>query len=254
MKCKKIITHDGLFHADEVMAIALVHEMFTGIPVERTRTISTDDMLNFDVWIIDVGGKYDPYFKLFDHHHDADLPASCVLILNYLWMNDVISIELYNELNSAFDVISEIDKGSPAIFNGFQFNSLIKSFNSLDNGFQLSLDVCSNYIKCAIDSVNKTEQSQIIWNNGKIVSEKIMVCDAFPIHWKRYDTDIQYLIYPNSGKCNLLSKDSVLYPIKATGEEEFIHNAKFLAVFSSKEKAIDCALTSVLMQNLKPKS
>ena len=246
MEIKKIITHDGIFHADEVMAIALIHEFVDGgIPVERTRTISTEDMEDPNVWVIDVGGEYNPSLGLFDHHHDDSLEASCVLIATHLFLENIYNDDMFLELRDTMHVISEIDTGGYTQYNGFQFNSLIKMFNSLDNGWQLALDTCRNYIKCLKDNVDKIEQSRRIWDEGERISMHIKYCHEFPIHWKRYDDSaVMYLIYPNKGKFNLLSKDSKDFPICSSGDEEFLHNAKFLAVFSSKEDAIRCARLS----------
>jgi uncharacterized UPF0160 family protein len=243
---KKIITHDGLFHADEVMAIALIMEFYGNIPVERTRNISQEDVDDPNVWIIDVNGQYNPSKGLFDHHHDESLSASCVLILDHLYMNKTISMELMTELSDNFVVISNIDKGGFIPYNGFQFNSLIKGFNSLPDGFNVAIDVCRNYIKCAMDNVAKMGESLSIWSKGWTVNNVIKCCSAFPIHWKRYPGTIRFLVYPNNGKYNVISVDSVKHPVISNGREEFLHNSKFLAVFKTEQDALDCALKSIV--------
>lgn len=57
-----IVTHDGVFHADEVLAVAMlaVERALDNFVVIRTRTIPTN--LSAQDWVIDVGGG--PY----DHH------------------------------------------------------------------------------------------------------------------------------------------------------------------------------------------
>lgn len=243
---KKIITHDGLFHADEVLAIALIKEIYGDISVERTRNISTEDFDNPEIWIVDVGGVYNPELSCFDHHHDASLDASCMIVLEHLLTIDKVSNELFLELQNSFKVVSDIDKGGPSMYSGFQFNTLIKMMNPLENGFYIALDICKNVIKSCIDNVENIEKSLRIWNEGEQISMYIKYCTEFPIHWKRYeDSSVSYLIYPNKGKFNVLSINSNEFPIYSTGEEEFLHNGKFLAVFSSKEAAIRCAQMSM---------
>lgn len=243
---KKIITHDGLFHADEVMAIALIYETIGEIPVERTRNISAEDKDDVDVWIIDVGGEYIPSEGLFDHHQDETLEASCSLILHKLWVTDVISTDLYEELLPSFQVVSNIDRSGPTIYNGWQVNSLIKSLNSFDGGFDMALDMCRLHIQACKDSVAKIAESREIWDNGTSISLFIRWCDKFPIHWKRYkDAGEMFLIYPNKGKYNVLSRDSALYPIYPSENQEFLHNERFLAVFPTREDAERCAQLSV---------
>lgn len=242
-KPKKIITHDGQFHCDEVLAIALIHEMIGNVPVERTRTISQEDKDDPEVWIIDVGGEFDPFRGLFDHHHDPELSASCVLILNYLMYVDVVDIHLHAELENNFRVVSDIDTNGPSIYTGWQVNSLIKSFNSFNGGFEMALDVCRLYIQYAKDTVEKMHSSQKIWDNAENISAYIKYVEEFPIHWKRYE-EHPFLIYKDGDKYKVLSRDSNWFPIIGTGKEEFLHNAKFIAVFSNKEDAVECAQRS----------
>ena len=240
----KIITHDGIFHADDVMSVALMLECIRPkIQVERTRNISPDEFSNPDIWIIDVGRQYNRALNNYDHHQDKTLPASCILILNQMHSMEYISIELYRTLFDALVEISEIDCNGPIGKNGFQFNSLIKSFNNLEDGFDKALWVCRNYIKSCKADVEKTEQSLKIWNEGESVSCYIKVCSEFPAHWKRYEQH-PLLIFPNEGKWTLISANSDHFPIWATGKELFIHSNKFLAVFETKADAIECAQAS----------
>ena len=242
----RIITHDGIFHADEVFAIALLHEVIGNCPIERTRNISIEDYENKDVWIVDVGGIYDVEKNLFDHHHDKFLPASCTLVLNELMSRHLITMHLYEELYKNFQTISTIDCNGFNQMNGFQVNSLVKSFNSLPDGFNIAVELAKCYIRAAIDTVNKIAESEEIWERGEDISRYIKLCDAFPIHWKRYN-DHMFLIYPNNGKWNLLSIDSEDFPIVSNGAHEFLHNEKFIAVFPKKEDAIASAQLSAMI-------
>lgn len=237
---KRIITHNGIFHADEVLAIALIHETIAVIPVERTRNISTEDINDPETWVIDVGGVLDDVVNNYDHHQDADLPASCMLVLSQLYKRNIISYELFNELVDDFSHVSLIDTKGPTSETGFSFNSFIKSFNSFDNGFELALDVARKYVRSRIITADKTVESRTIWDKGEKISMFIRVCDAFPIHWKRYEEQ-QFLIYPHENKWNLLSINSEDFPLYSTGDEEFMHKNRFLAVFKDKQDAINCA-------------
>lgn len=63
----KIVTHNGVFHADDVFAVAALqlHLGKDSVQVVRTRdeaVIATGD------WVVDVGGLYDPAARRFDHH------------------------------------------------------------------------------------------------------------------------------------------------------------------------------------------
>ncbi len=67
-----IITHGGTAHQDEVLAIMLLladrrgsQNQFTSI--ER-REPTAQELNDPDVWVIDVGGRYEPSLHNFDHH------------------------------------------------------------------------------------------------------------------------------------------------------------------------------------------
>lgn len=60
-------THDGVFHADEVMAIAIIRLFLNTAEIEVTRTRDVLVLKDME-YVIDVGGKYEPEQNRFDHH------------------------------------------------------------------------------------------------------------------------------------------------------------------------------------------
>jgi len=167
---RKVITHNGIFHADDVMSIALIKEQVNEIPVERTRNISIEDINDPEVWVVDVGGEFNHELNNYDHHQSKELDASCILVLKALTYEGLIGRELYEELESSFEAISFIDRNGPASMNGFQFNTLIKSFNALENGFDIAVNVCRKYIQSCKATVQKSVESQEIWDRGEKIS------------------------------------------------------------------------------------
>jgi uncharacterized UPF0160 family protein len=69
---KKIIVHDGQFHADDVFATATIQLILTGrgdeSEVIRTRD---EEVIGGGDYVLDVGGIYDPETFRFDHHQDT---------------------------------------------------------------------------------------------------------------------------------------------------------------------------------------
>lgn len=67
---KKIVTHNGGFHADEVFAIAALqlHLGIENVEIIRTREQSLIDSAD---WVVDVGGVYDATKLRFDHHQNG---------------------------------------------------------------------------------------------------------------------------------------------------------------------------------------
>ena len=245
---KKVIVHDGLFHADDVLSVALIHRFLGEVEVERKRTITPEEMDDPDVWVVDVGGCHNPETSCFDHHHDRNLPASCVLVLYRLLEIKAVRFEFCEEIKEAVTAISDIDRNGLSEFNGFQVNSLINSFNNIKDGFNYAIGVMGTFIESVMDTVNKIEESRILWDNGEQVNEGIKICTSYPIKWKEYE-DSKFLIVPEKGDWKLLSKDSALYPIATNGKEKFLHAGKFIAVFLTKEDAIASAINSVNIKN-----
>lgn len=67
----RIGTHNGTFHADELVACAIIDMLHGPVHLVRTRSLELLDSCDL---VIDVGGKYDG-IKHFDHHQ-ADFQAS----------------------------------------------------------------------------------------------------------------------------------------------------------------------------------
>lgn len=65
MNEKKIVTHNGNFHADDVFSIAALKSIFTSIKLIRTRDVEL--IAKADI-VVDVGGEHDAETDRFDHH------------------------------------------------------------------------------------------------------------------------------------------------------------------------------------------
>jgi uncharacterized UPF0160 family protein len=67
---KKVITHNGGFHADDVFGVATLQLHFGVENVEVIRTRDEAIIATGDV-VLDVGGIYDPEGQRFDHHQNG---------------------------------------------------------------------------------------------------------------------------------------------------------------------------------------
>lgn len=67
---KKVITHNGSFHADDVFGVATLQLHFGVENVEVIRTRDEAVIASGDV-VLDVGGIYDPERQRFDHHQNG---------------------------------------------------------------------------------------------------------------------------------------------------------------------------------------
>lgn len=248
----KIITHSGIFHSDELFAIALLKKVYgKHISIERTRTISEKDLENPEIWVLDVGGQYNPTLKNFDHHQDESLSSTNILILNHLFSEKLINEEVFKYLYPQFEVISTIDKNGEKEFNGWQVNALIRSMNYIPRGWQTAEKIAYGFIESAYTSYEEGLHSKKIWKSRKVINKHISFTKKFPIYWKRYK-EATFLVFKDDleGKYKLLTINFERYPLHETGKEVFIHNEKFLAIYNSYDEAIEAAQHSLKCNNI----
>ena len=75
----QVVTHDGIFHADELLACAALSVAYgrDNLAIIRTRDSKVLEIATQkkDTWVIDVGNSYDPSLLNFDHHiRDFNVP------------------------------------------------------------------------------------------------------------------------------------------------------------------------------------
>jgi uncharacterized UPF0160 family protein len=64
---KKVATHDGSFHSDDVFAIAALQLLLGENEVEVVRVPKDSPSIEAD-YVVDVGGVYDHERRRYDHH------------------------------------------------------------------------------------------------------------------------------------------------------------------------------------------
>lgn len=128
---KSFGTHDGIFHADEVTAGALLISfgLIDHNLIFRTRN---ESILEKCEYVCDVGGLYDPKSKHFDHHpvsYQGEL-SSAGMILKYLKDQEVISEDLYHYFNEHFVLgVDRHDIGAAHLVKGeASFSQVIANF------------------------------------------------------------------------------------------------------------------------------
>jgi hypothetical protein len=244
MHIERIITHDGSFHADEVMAIALIFEHLGERPVSRTRQISDAEFEDPAVWVIDVGRRFDPQLACFDHHQDASLAASCCLLADHLRQAGLMPPALHEEMGSILHVVSDMDRHGNGDYNGIQFSWVIRMLGNLEDGFERAIDLCRCVIQAARQTVADQAASKSIWDAGVDIAPRARCCSDYPVLWKRYATHV-LLIYPDKDMWYVVTYDSRVLPLESTGRERFMHNSRFTAGFETREDAEACALATL---------
>jgi len=131
---RSVGVHDGNFHADEVVACAL---LLLFDLVDRDKIVRTRDpqALSACEYVCDVGGVYDSNKKRFDHHQvDYDgVYSSAGMVLTYLLDKKIISKALrdYFYENLIYGVDAH-DMGSTTRYGFANFSHGIALFNPVE--------------------------------------------------------------------------------------------------------------------------
>ncbi|MCB9685822.1 MAG: MYG1 family protein [Alphaproteobacteria bacterium] len=107
-----VATHDGPFHADDVMAVALLR-VFVDPDCTVVRTRDPARLDTADV-VVDVGGLHDASHGRFDHHQATYVGphSSAGMVLTWLLATGRIDAELGDGLREgAVDYLDDVDNG-----------------------------------------------------------------------------------------------------------------------------------------------
>ncbi len=185
---KKIVaTHNKIFHADEVTAIALL-KIFTDYEIEVER-VSHDcqDFSKYD-FVIDVSKKYDG-IKYFDHHQFKGGKSSAGLIWDYLSIN-----KQYPKISKLIDLVDRNDVGIEKA-KPFEYSSLIKCYNSRniiseeqDNQFNQAIDFAKNVLLSMKNMDEEIIKAKNVVNNSFNFNNnpKIIELNEFTPYWTSY--------------------------------------------------------------------
>ena len=151
-----VVTHDGTFHADDAMAIAVCQLFFgiSGFSLIRTRNENTISEADY---VFDVGNVYDESKKRFDHHmldcpcrsHNSNLPYSSAG-LSWKYFGERVVGYIYKG-NSSSDIKSIFNKVDKQVF---------VPIDLIDNG--IGLDKTSFNISHIIGNMNVTWKDDML--------------------------------------------------------------------------------------------
>jgi hypothetical protein len=110
----KIVTHAGNAHLDEFLSVAVL--IATGeITMIYRREPTAEDMADPNVYVVDVGGQYDPSKRNYDHHQfSRGTEAECALSLlarDLTWRGESVFEALEN--TKWFQILRVMDAKGP---------------------------------------------------------------------------------------------------------------------------------------------
>lgn len=199
---KTIVTHDGAFHADEVMAISIIKALYREVNIVRTRDTALIAATNPD-FLIDIGNEYNFAEGKFDHHQIDDslvrkdgTPYSSVgliwkhygrnLLTYYGVKNDLLE-DVFNtldhELIKAIDLIDTGHRLPNFSIPEVHFSLIINRLNSRDvynqknqdiafqKALDMSVQILESFIYSAHDFILSERQFHKLAMSGKSVIE-----------------------------------------------------------------------------------
>lgn len=178
---KSVATHNGSFHADEVLAVAILKSLYPKIKVIRTRDPEEYNQASLRV---DVSGRFDPKKGDFDHHQDSftkkrknGIPySSAGLIWIYFGKKLTKSKEAWSYIDNALiKPIDANDNGVDYYTSGkakpFAFENIIGSFKPVWNDKNQDFDLAFNN---AVSFSQTLLKSLISFANGLTTSKEIV--------------------------------------------------------------------------------
>lgn len=280
-KPRSLCVHSGLFHADELVAAALL-VYFDKVDRNRIVRSRTEQAIAASEYVCDVGGVYLPEEKRFDHHQSdflGDL-SSAGMVLHFLKSEESSHAEFCDYLYSTFIYgVDRIDTGLDSPIPGYtDFSSLISTYVPPDHSTcDEEMDACFHealtfvlgfierlkrkfeYVKsCRREVWDVMEQSDelllfdrsLSWqdaffNWGKEHPGKLIVMPAAGGKWKLRAIP-PTKEDPMNQRLSLPKKWAGLMGeelSKVCGIEGaiFAHKGQFIAIFDSKEGALKAA-------------
>lgn len=190
---KKIGTHDGVFHCDEVLACFLLRRLpeYTYSEIIRTRDSNILDTCDI---VVDVGGVYDPKTHRYDHHQREFTHTMRSLDPNKPWDVKLSSAGLiYFHFGER---IFEAILGSPqdpkmmkCMFN-YIYEKFIREIDGIDNGVPMydgepKYNICSG-ISSRVGNLNPS------WNNEEPYDSQKLFHMAMDLVGKEFIEHIHY--------------------------------------------------------------
>lgn len=217
MKNTTVVTHNGIFHADDVFSIAALKHIFPAFNLVRSR--DSDVIAKADV-VVDVGGVYDAPTGRFDHHQrggagarDNGIPYSS---FGLIWQKYGVQIcdgdeNIAKAVDSGLvSAIDAIDCGYvEGVAEGISLSQTISAFNPsweedddidqcFDEAVHFAFRLLDRFIASAAGGVRAKEIVAKAVESAE--DPRIIVLEKFT-PWKRtvhaMSEDALYMIYPS---------------------------------------------------------
>jgi len=269
-------THSGGFHADDVLALALIR-VFRDPAASIVRTRDLDRLAACDV-VFDVGGEFDPAAGRFDHHqsdYQGDR-SSAGMILDWLRDEDCVDEDVADALRAELvDYVDAVDNGRQTPAAGVPcFSSLVGMTTNgavdMDARYLAAVAFAEHVVAGIRDGVLSVRRArEIVWAAmDEAVAQgcrTLFLEDYVP--WKRAyferggeDHPTDFVVFPAEGAWRIMAippqpgsfankvplpeawaglVDEDLSEVVGVAGARFCHKNRFIAVFATREGALE---------------
>lgn len=260
MSFTTVLTHNQQFHADDVVAVALLKYAGFRFDLVRTRDSVYLEKAKKEptVLVLDVGEVFDPSMLNFDHHQDLSLISSAGMIWEH-FKDEICPLgaqPFFGQFISAIDAIDTNRDNIYAVWNtlpkGFRnVSSIIAGFNrdatnasEQYGAFIEAVDFALVIIENEIIGAVAMAKSESDYSNRQILSNNVAVFEEFSNVWKD-KAEHNFAIMPHASGWQIQSRDTSLFKVPESVESIdgfiFRHGSGFMATSKNKESLIKFA-------------
>lgn len=245
---QKIVTHNGVFHCDELFAIEIIKKfIFKGnenfFHLQRKSQVTDEELEDLNTFVLDIGGNLDATKGNFDHHQDENLPCTAVLVGAYYIPREY---DLYGD--NILEVIDHNDRGFETNYNA-TLPQFVSYCNEIENGFDVARNVCQRFLNVYLENARINHENKKRFKNLSRTLNGYVVfnLDDYISNWKSLaeKEGILFSIAKNSRdehKLSLISRNSDIIKVpQGLDNCEFRHSSGFMGVFSTFEDTINAA-------------
>jgi len=271
---KRFITHNGIFHADEVCGYAILKILYpeiTFLRVPHSWDTGQADVKRGDI-VADIGKVHAPQRGLYDHHQDGNLPATNALLWEvygvqvcqkHLACTEQVAVKVAQRVKSALIIpVSNWDTNRNGYIdkcNGmFTISSAIAGFNGddpLDSGqdrrFEVAAEFMGAVLRNEIVKQHTNVLAELVWEGRKLLASGVYLCEQYCSIWRErlYQSGGKAIIMPNPNGWAIMSANTDEYPVPSElvvreilpSEFVFRHAGGWLLVMKTKEAALEVA-------------
>ena len=236
-KSMRVCTHSGAFHADDVLAVAILKKVFGGVYVLRTRDPKLLEQADI---VVDVGDQYSPGKMRFDHHQKGfslsrengtpyaaaglvwkSLGEEYVRTVTNLPLGGEDMLAIAEEMDrSIIEQVDAVDNGmSPAVPLAGTVSGMVWNMNptwnemddvSADEKFMAAVDMVTSLLDVAVaKEASDVYGDKLVRTSEAVKDGKVLVLSERGLDFSRVVStempDVLLVAFPNQeGDCWML--------------------------------------------------